>query len=220
MVAKKNSALVAETCKKFLDAAEEIYIQHGYYGTSIRAIAKLADRNLGTLHHYWGNKQALFKELFELRFTPLQEQHTQHFLKLKEKQKIEGFVNLKDVTRILVEPFYTEAQPLTTDKNLHRLYSRVFNDTAEETSDVMGIIFEKPLAIFIELLRDACPSELSPDEFRMRINFAFSAVNHQEGFNFDTRLSKFIAPNIISDENKVDAIINFLVAGLSAPPSF
>ena len=84
----------------------------------------------------------------------------------------------------------------------------------------MVVIFEEPLALFIDLLRDACPNELSPDEFRMRINFAFSAVNHQESFNFDTRVGKFIPPNIIYDENKIDAIINFLVAGLSAPPSF
>src|SRR5579862_504884 len=59
------------TKAQFLDAAEKVFGSHGYEGTTIRAIARTARVNLGTLQHYWGSKRQLFRDLFKLRFEPL-----------------------------------------------------------------------------------------------------------------------------------------------------
>ncbi len=49
-----------KTSERILDAAEELFAQHGLYGVSIREIAKIAGVDTALLHYYFGTKNGVF----------------------------------------------------------------------------------------------------------------------------------------------------------------
>jgi AcrR family transcriptional regulator len=52
------------TAAKILDAAEEVFAENGYPGTSTREIARRAKVPFGALHYHWGSKKQLWDAVF------------------------------------------------------------------------------------------------------------------------------------------------------------
>src|SRR4029453_1892301 len=52
------------TAAKILDAAERVFSEHGYAGTSTREIARRAKVPFGALHYHWGSKRLLWDAVF------------------------------------------------------------------------------------------------------------------------------------------------------------
>ena len=52
------------TAAKILDAAEQVFSEHGYAGTSTREIARRAQVPFGALHYHWGSKKQLWDAVF------------------------------------------------------------------------------------------------------------------------------------------------------------
>jgi len=52
------------TAAKILDAAERVFAEHGYAGTSTREIARRAKVPFGALHYHWGSKKQLWDAVF------------------------------------------------------------------------------------------------------------------------------------------------------------
>jgi AcrR family transcriptional regulator len=59
--------------EQILTAAEILFSEHGYEGTSVRSLAKLAKVNVAMINYYFGSKEKLFAELVEYRATFLRE---------------------------------------------------------------------------------------------------------------------------------------------------
>jgi AcrR family transcriptional regulator len=53
------------TSARILDAAEDLFAEHGYAGTSTRAIAQRARVPFGALHYHWGSKKHLWEAVFK-----------------------------------------------------------------------------------------------------------------------------------------------------------
>src|SRR5204862_1851523 len=50
-----------------LEAAEGLFAEHGYEGTSVRRLAKKAHVNIAMISYYFGSKEKLFESLVEYR---------------------------------------------------------------------------------------------------------------------------------------------------------
>jgi AcrR family transcriptional regulator len=59
-MARPNKADSEETKRKLLNAAAASFSQNGWRGTSLRQVATEAGVTLATIHHYFGNKDALY----------------------------------------------------------------------------------------------------------------------------------------------------------------
>ena len=60
--AKQNSA--EETRARILDAAEELFAEHGFDGVTIRQVTRKANVDVALAHYYFGNKRGLFDSVF------------------------------------------------------------------------------------------------------------------------------------------------------------
>jgi AcrR family transcriptional regulator len=58
---------------QILAAAEVLFSEHGYEGTSVRMLAKEAKVNIAMINYYFGSKENLFSELVEYRSSFLRE---------------------------------------------------------------------------------------------------------------------------------------------------
>jgi AcrR family transcriptional regulator len=56
---------------KLLNAAEILFAENGYELTSIRDISGAAGLNLSLINYYFGSKQGLYREIFQLRFAEI-----------------------------------------------------------------------------------------------------------------------------------------------------
>src|SRR5260221_7712992 len=60
-----------ETRTRILDAAEELFMQHGFEGTSMRLLTAKAEANLAAVNYHFGSKDALIEAVFRRRLDPM-----------------------------------------------------------------------------------------------------------------------------------------------------
>ena len=61
---KARAAGAADTRDLILDAAEHLFSKHGFYGVTIREVAREAGVDTALVHYYFGAKRALFDAVF------------------------------------------------------------------------------------------------------------------------------------------------------------
>ena len=60
-----------ETRIRILDAAEKLFMEHGFDGTSMRMITSSAKVNLAAVNYHFGSKDALIQEVFRRRLSAM-----------------------------------------------------------------------------------------------------------------------------------------------------
>ena len=60
-----------DTKSRILDAAEELFSKHGYYGSSIRAVCSAAGVNVASTHYHFKNKDSLAQAVLARRMEGL-----------------------------------------------------------------------------------------------------------------------------------------------------
>jgi AcrR family transcriptional regulator len=58
--------------ERILDAATRLIAEKGFAATTVRDIATAADLNLAMIHYYFGNKEGLYRAIFEEKVTTVQ----------------------------------------------------------------------------------------------------------------------------------------------------
>ena len=61
---KDRAAGTADTRDSILDAAEDLFSKHGFYGVTIREVAREAGVDTALVHYYFGAKRSLFDAVF------------------------------------------------------------------------------------------------------------------------------------------------------------
>ena len=64
----------AATKDRILDAAEALFMEHGYEATSLRAITSAADANLAAVNYHFGSKEELFQAILTRRLDPMNQE--------------------------------------------------------------------------------------------------------------------------------------------------
>src|SRR4051812_16792293 len=60
-----------ETRTRILDAAEELFMLHGFEGASMRQLTTKAAVNLAAVNYHFGSKNALIEAVFRRRLDPM-----------------------------------------------------------------------------------------------------------------------------------------------------
>ena len=63
-----------DTATRILDAAERLFVEHGFEATSLRTITQQAEVNLAAVNYHFGSKDALFQAVLVRRLAPLNQQ--------------------------------------------------------------------------------------------------------------------------------------------------
>jgi len=61
---KARQGAAPDTRESILDAAEDLFSKHGFYGVTIREVAREAGVDTALVHYYFGAKRALFDAVF------------------------------------------------------------------------------------------------------------------------------------------------------------
>jgi AcrR family transcriptional regulator len=76
---------------QIMDAAEQLFAEHGFAGTSVRDIAESAGVNLAMISYYFGSKERLMEAMFNYRghYMKLQLQNILQDDSLNSMQKVD-----------------------------------------------------------------------------------------------------------------------------------
>lgn len=65
----KNENIMISKEENILFAAEKLFAEHGFQGTSTREISKAANVNISMISYYFGSKEKLYEKLVEYRMS-------------------------------------------------------------------------------------------------------------------------------------------------------
>jgi AcrR family transcriptional regulator len=121
----------AETRRKLLSAAAEMFADRGFHAVSIRAISAKAGVNSALLNYHFGSKEALFEEVIRIHAAD----HVSNRLhELVQARQRKGDLELLDILSIYLEPLFRRGI------GEHDLFARLHAVMVMERSDVLDEI--------------------------------------------------------------------------------
>src|SRR3546814_735498 len=115
------------TKDRILGAAEELFAQHGFSGTSLRQVTSRADVNIAAVNYHFGSKENLVTEVFRRR---MDEMSAQRLAQLRQAQE-QAPGELEPILAAFVEP----ALALAQDRNGGGAFIRVIARAYAEKND-------------------------------------------------------------------------------------
>ena len=192
------------TRERILDAAESLFIEHGFAATSVGAIATHAGVNLAATNYHFGSKKGLFSAVFQRRIEPVNESRLQRLAALQH----EAQVGKRQLTiRSILESFF---EPLRhVDPGVPALIGRMYGEPESLIRPILEETFHEVATAFHGALSQVLP-QLPAEEIRWRFHFMIGSMIH---------LLQMHAP--LGSESTHDAftsgvprLINFVEAGL------
>ena len=213
-----------DTRERILDAAERLFMAHGYEGTSMRQITGDAAVNLAAVNYHFGSKESLMQEVFRRRLDWLNEERLRV---LDEMERAAAGKPLKP-SQIVDGFFGTLLRLADDDQRGGIVFLRLLGRTHTEPSEFIRAFLADEYAGVIERYQQALFRAL-PDvpraEIVWRFHFMLGATSYAIA---GTDALRLVADWKIEEADTVDRndrlvprLMSFLLGGLRAPlPQF
>ena len=209
-----------DTRERILDAAERLFMAHGYEGTSMRQITGEAAVNLAAANYHFGSKESLMQEVFRRRLDWLNEERLRV---LDEMERVAAGKPLKP-SQIVDGFFGTLLRLADDDQRGGIVFLRLLGRTHTEPSEFIRTFLADEYAGGMERYQQALFRAL-PDvpraEIVWRFHFMLGATSYAIA---GTDALRLVTDWKIEDLDTVDRndrlvprLMSFLLGGLRAP---
>ena len=206
-----------ETRTRILDAAEELFMQHGFESTSMRLLTAKAAANLAAVNYHFGSKDALIEAVFRRRLDPM---NTDRIAELNRLEKEAGGRALAPET--IIRAFVGVSLRMIEDskcggRNFIRLLGRTYTDPQKHIRSLIGQLYAPAMARFKTAFERALP-QMPGDELVWRMHFMFGTLAYTLAATDTVQLIAGCKPEDRYDARLLEARLTaFLAAGLLAP---
>lgn len=203
------------TTERILDAAERLFANHGFEGTSIRDIVNDAKVNLAAIHYHFRSKEALLEAVLARRIAVVNEARLER-LSEAEAGAAPHSPSVEEILRAFIVPTVEFAQRNESGATFVQLMSRMFTEPKFSLTNFLGRKFGQTISLFSDALVRALP-ELPREVVLWRAFFAIGAMHHLlcSPGKIDL-LSKGLRKST-SDTDMTEYLVEFAAAGMSAP---
>lgn len=205
-----------DTRDRILDAAERLFVEHGFDGTSMRMITSAANANLAAVNYHFGSKDALVQAVFRRRLTALNQERLAELDRLEAEA---GGAPLKP-SRI-VEAFFGTALRMAADTehgghSFMRLLARTYNEPNAFVREFLAEEYAEVMDRFLGALFAALP-EVPRAEILWRFHFMTGAMAFAiSGLGGLYELAGLSATDD-DPQRLLPRLMSFLLGGLRAP---
>jgi AcrR family transcriptional regulator len=213
-----------DTRERILDAAERLFMAHGYEGTSMRQITGEAGVNLAAVNYHFGSKESLMQEVFRRRLDWLNEERMRV---LNEMELAAGDNPLKPSQ--IVDGFFGTLLRMADDEarggvTFLRLLGRTLTDPSEFIRTFLANEYAGVMERYKAALFKALP-DVPKAEIVWRFHFMLGATSYAIAGTDALRVVTDwqIEPSDSFDrtDRLVPRLMSFLLGGLRAPlPQF
>ena len=204
-----------ETRTRILDAAEELFMQHGFEATSMRLLTARAEANLAAVNYHFGSKHALIEAVFRRRLDPM------NAARLAALESLEAEARPAEPERI-IRAFVGESLRMIEDtknggRNFIRLLGRTYTEPAKPVRALIGQLYAPVMARFKSAFERALP-HMPREEVVWRMHFMFGTLSYTLAATDAVQLIAGFKPEDRHDARLLeDRLTAFLAAGLAAP---
>ena len=204
-----------ETRTRILDAAEELFMLHGFEGTSMRQLTTKAGVNLAAVNYHFGSKDALIEAVFRRRLDPM---NAGRIAALDELEA--GGRPLAPDT--IIRAFVGESLRMIEDakgggRNFTRLLGRTYSEPSKGLRALIGQMYAPTMERYKSALERALP-QMPKDELVWRMHFMFGTLAYTLAATDTVQLIAGCKPEDRHDARLLeDRLTAFLAAGLTAP---
>lgn len=140
-----------DTRERILDAAERLFMESGYEGTSMRMITGAAEVNLAAVNYHFGSKEALLREVFRRRLAWL------NYERLRQLDALEAQAGGEPLKpSVILEAFFGTLLHMGTDESLGGMtFLRLLGRTLTEPADFIRTFFAGEYAEVVERYKRA-----------------------------------------------------------------
>ncbi|MBD9537254.1 TetR/AcrR family transcriptional regulator [Stenotrophomonas sp. ATCM1_4] len=161
------------TKDRILGAAEELFAQHGFAGTSLRQVTSHADVNIAAVNYHFGSKENLVNEVFRRRMDEM----TAARLGQLEQARSSQPGDLRAVLAAFVEPALALAQDRQSGGAFVRVIARAYAEKNDNLRKFLSDHYGHVLREFGKAI-GACVPGLSKEELYWRLDFLAGALTY------------------------------------------
>lgn len=220
--ARKSVALDAtsadNTKTRILDAAESLFMEHGFEATSLRSLTATAGVNLAAVNYHFGTKEELFQAVLTRRLDPMNQERIDLLERLERDAGGKPMSCEKILFTMLIPALRLARDEKRGGKNFLRLLGRAYADPAPFIRHFLSAQYAEMIGRYKEAFLKALP-HLSRQELTWRLHFVMGALSYTlAGTDAMKLFAQVSAVDKYDDELLLQRLAPFLVAGLKAPP--
>ena len=194
------------------EAAEELFAQKGFDGTTIRDITTKANRNLASINYFFGDKRVLYEELFRLRLREMRDSRLgtiKAVMEDKSKLTLEKLFHAYCVD--FLKPFADQQQ----SQRFMRLFFREMAEQRLPKNMFLDELAAPTLTAMEEAVAGICP-KVNKNDIQMSILSLTGQLVHimQVKVLFEGAQGHSIAS--INIDESINHIVKFSAAGIRA----
>jgi len=206
-----------ETQTRILDVAEELFMQHGFEGASMRMLTAKAGVNLAAINYHFGSKDALIEAVFRRRLDAMNAE------RIAELDRLETDAGARPLAADSIIRAFTGASLRMIEdargggRNFTRLLGRAYTEPAKPIRQLIGQMYAPAMERFKAAFSKALP-ELPKDELVWRMHFMFGTLAYTLAATDTVQLIAGAKPEDRYDARLLqDRLTAFMSAGLLAP---
>lgn len=214
-----------DTRERILDAAERLFMESGYEGTSMRMITGAAGVNLAAVNYHFGSKEALLREVFRRRLAWLNRER----LRLLDEMEVQAKGEPLKPSAIL-EAFFGTLLHMGTDESLGGMtFLRLLGRTLTEPADFIRTFFAGEYAEVVDRYKRAlfrALPDVPHEEIIWRFHLMLGAMSYAIAGTDALQVVTGCELDLNNDgpraaEQLAARVMPFLLGGLRAPlPQF
>jgi AcrR family transcriptional regulator len=210
-----------DTRERILDAAEQMFMQLGYDGTSMRLVTSAAGVNLAAANYHFGSKEALMQEVLRRRLEVINQERLRV---LDEAEAQAGGKPLKP--SVIIDCFFGTLFRVAADQKAGgdtflRLLGRTITDPSAFIRTFMSGEYAGVLDRYKEAMFRSLP-DVPRAEIVWRFHFMLGATSYAIAGTDSLQLVtdwQVDEGAAAQSENLLPRLMSFLIGGLHAPLS-
>ena len=208
----------ADTKTRILDAAEILFMEHGFEATSLRSLTAAASVNLAAVNYHFGSKEELFQAVLTRRLDPMNQERIDLLGKLEREAAARPVSCEKILFAMLIPALRLARDERRGGKNFLRLVGRAYADPAPFIRHFLSAQYGEMIGRYKEAFGRALP-HLSKQELTWRLHFVMGALSYTLAGTDALKLFAQVASERDKDNDELllQRLAPFLVAGLKAP---
>ncbi|MEP7085627.1 MAG: TetR/AcrR family transcriptional regulator [Betaproteobacteria bacterium] len=208
---------MSTTKVKMLDAAEALFMEHGFEATGLRQITTGAGVNLAAVHYHYGGKEELFEAVLTRRLDPMNQERVALLDELEAEARGKPLSCEAIIGAMFIPALKLARDQALGGKNFLRLIGRAYADPAPFIRQFLSQQYAPMIARFKTAFGRTLP-HLPARELSWRLHFLMGALSYTLAGTDVLKLISALNPTETdNDEMLLRRLGPFLVAGLQAP---
>jgi len=207
-----------DTKERLLDAAEEVFAREGYRAASLRAITARAAVNLAAVNYHYGSKRELVEAVFARRLQTMNQARMRGLAQVREQARAAGRrPSPRTLIAAFVEATLGQDRSGPGERHFMALVVRSFSDTDRTVQRAFENYMKPAFDALRAAMTEALPA-LPAADLWWRLQFTIGAMIRVQHLALAADTAANTAPRT-PDAAAIRLLIDFVYAGLSAPPA-